>query len=792
VFLRKGEGVARFGKNKENVPLGQNLARGARSSNDEGIEIAVDSRSAVEHRPFKQRNKLRGLQTQYFSKSTQSVATRPKPKPLQKKKKKNVSVLSNKSAHHGDPKGLERLSECSFELSFQQKIASWDSDQKRDAHELSEFELLEVKAALDASLHSNASFLLHLPEKCEGSEPLRRNSSTPLQATPQHAPEIDKSSKQKDCGLGGNRHYAEVMTNDVWTENIPVGGEKDKPGGCVTMVLPGMIDGKSDSKKADVNLNQCDLKTEGEQREDYCFLHESGGISNHNDAIVSSSDDDTTEDMFSDVSGVVEQNPGSEDAPDFDDDHTWLNDCQSEHNNDDDDHEDTLVEVSGGTSPAMGKALTRKVASVRMSEDLAESVSVSAHDQRCSPPTSQLIAKLFPALRPKLKPTIPLEKQQFESETIEDAVPSRLLHERLAQLEAEIARFRMENSTLARLRQTDRRENMTSEMEEFERYKNDELVKLEELKKEEMRKMRKERRVFEKYAAAARAIPDKQEREEMQALRKELAEVREEMQRREARSAVAQARLRDQVYTLTKENGELREESRRAEQLRLAARSKTVWTGRPRGGPSNVPKGSLAVPLSQVLDSQDDLFPLLFPLQLELVMQSGRHVITFPNGTRKEISADAKLLLITFFNGDVKQVFPDQRVVYYYAEAQTTQTTYPDGLEILQFPNKQMEKHYPDGTTEIVFPDETIKYLHPDGNEESIFPDGTIIRLNGDKVIEFDNGQREVHTIGFKRREYPDGTTKTVFADGRQETKYSSGRVRIKDCDGNVIFDDHA
>ena len=35
----------------------------------------------------------------------------------------------------------------------------------------------------------------------------------------------------------------------------------------------------------------------------------------------------------------------------------------------------------------------------------------------------------------------------------EDAVPSRLLHERLAQLEAEIARFRMENSTLARLRQ---------------------------------------------------------------------------------------------------------------------------------------------------------------------------------------------------------------------------------------------------------------------------------------------------------------------------------------------------
>uniref|UniRef100_UPI00358F513C centromere protein J isoform X2 n=1 Tax=Myxine glutinosa TaxID=7769 RepID=UPI00358F513C len=954
VFLRKGEGVACFGKNKENIPLGQNLARGVRSNSDGGIEIAVDSRSAVEHRPFKQRSKLCGLQTQYVSKSLQSVATRPKTKPLLKKKN-NVSVLSNKytahkdypsglkgtlgdtqgkrsefklissnqpcdsrkekrvplmdrpvednrsldfdavkiveqvdvdpnrTDHHSDPKGLDRLSECSFELSFQQKIARWDSDLKRDAHELSEFELLEAKAALDASLHSNASFLLHRSEKCEGSEPLRRNSSTPLQTTPQHMQEIGKSVKQKDCGLGGNRHYAEAVTNDVWTKNIPVHGEKGKPGGCVTMVLPGLIDGKSDSKKADVNVNQCDLKPEGEQKEGYSFLYENGGVSNHNDAIVSSSDDDTTEDRFSDVSGVVEQDPGSEDAPDFDDDHTWLDDCQSEHNDDCDyDDEDTLVEkVSGGTSPAMGKPLARKVASVRKSQNLAESVSASALSQRCSPPTSQLIAKLFPALRPKLKPTIILEKQQSESETIavpEDAVQSRLLHERLAQLEVEITRFRTENFTLARLRQE--RESAVAvvhkEMEEFERHKNEEFVKLEELKKEEMRKMRKERRVFEKHAAAARAIPDKQERDKMQALCKELAEVREEMQRREARSAMAQARLRDQVYTVTKENRELREELRRAEQLRLTARSNAAWTGRPRGGPK-APKGSLVVPLSQAIirsasaprassrrscspvslqpkldveckttlstsvsedtprisligvpdqcivmpeaagnhsaeenapslegipvgrisDSQDDLVKdrIQYPDgKLELVMQSGRHVITFPNGTRKEISADAKSVLVTFFNGDVKQVFPDQRVVYYYAEAQTTQTTYPDGLEILQFPNKQMEKHYPDGTTEIVFPDETIKYLHPDGNEESIFPDGTIIRLqqNGDKVIEFDNGQREVHTTEFKRREYPDGTTKTVFADGRQETNYSSGRVRIKDCDGNVIFDDHA
>lgn len=60
---------------------------------------------------------------------------------------------------------------------------------------------------------------------------------------------------------------------------------------------------------------------------------------------------------------------------------------------------------------------------------------------------------------------------------------------------------------------------------------------------------------------------------------------------------------------------------------------------------------------------------------------------------------------------------------------------------------------------------------------------------DGTKLIAFDNGQREVHTSQFKRREYPDGTIKTVYTNGQQETKYASGRVRVKDKDGNVIMD---
>lgn len=51
---------------------------------------------------------------------------------------------------------------------------------------------------------------------------------------------------------------------------------------------------------------------------------------------------------------------------------------------------------------------------------------------------------------------------------------------------------------------------------------------------------------------------------------------------------------------------------------------------------------------------------------------------------------------------------------------------------------------------------------------------------HGEKMVEFTNGQREIHTSQYKRRMYPDGTVKTVYTNGRQETKFSSGRVRIK------------
>ncbi|XP_028996577.1 centromere protein J [Betta splendens] len=162
------------------------------------------------------------------------------------------------------------------------------------------------------------------------------------------------------------------------------------------------------------------------------------------------------------------------------------------------------------------------------------------------------------------------------------------------------------------------------------------------------------------------------------------------------------------------------------------------------------------------------------------------HAVDHQQTQTTQCSGEQKTRTVTFLNGDIKHILENGKVVYYYAESQTTQTTHPSGLEVLRFPNEQIEKRHPGGKREILFPDQTITYVEPDGSEETIFPDGTIVHLSqsGEKIIDFPSGQKVTHTSQYKRREYPDGRVKTVYPNGRQETKYASGRTRIRHKSG--------
>ncbi|KAG9330402.1 hypothetical protein JZ751_025523 [Albula glossodonta] len=750
------------------------------------------------------------------------------------------------------------------------ELSSWDVERQRERVELGEFELLE-QAAEELSFSSNSSFVIKVLEldrqNSRGRQHFRRLSSTPIKSLP-------KASLPK-VGQGGEAGAMPGQTESAWatcpTATVTTSWGDSEAGFGRQEAEETSDPGGSDSERAEDSLPEPEaLRNKPALPSSPCFSPSQAQYDK-----TSYQDEDggrggECDDAGDHDNSTLMEGDGQGQGLVFDDDDTW-NDTEDAGNGEDDDS-DAERGVITHNAPGAGSdgMLRRKVSVARATPPESEPQGNSNDEALEPPPTSQLVAKLFPSLKPKAKPT-PAAPPGTAVEP--GAGPqSRLLRERLVELELEIERFRSENAALAsqRLEREKALEALRKERAEFERMKAEELAKLEELKKEEMRKLQKERKLFEKHASAARAIPDKKEREEIQSLKQQLSSVQEELRRREARWSSTHGRLRQQLEALGTENSALREEVRALERLRLSAwkrdeadrgkerekdssrksmgvsvitttRSKSTsppgavkavsslsssakeaqrrssppcrasqgsssrkspsvpapmcgtqkWAGPDQEWPITAqrPKTPISPPMAdkpqtELCEEEEERSQEEFTHpdgKVERVLPCGGRLILFPNGTRKEVSADGRSVRVTFFNGDVKQIMEDQRVIYYYADAQTTHTTYPDG----------MEKHFPDGRKEITFPDQTVKNLGPDGEEESVFPDGTIIQVkrDGTKVIQFNSGQKEVHTEQFKRREYPDGTVKTVYSDGRQETRYPTGRLRIKDKDGRVVMD---
>lgn len=94
--------------------------------------------------------------------------------------------------------------------------------------------------------------------------------------------------------------------------------------------------------------------------------------------------------------------------------------------------------------------------------------------------------------------------------------------------------------------------------------------------------------------------------------------------------------------------------------------------------------------------------------------------VIFPSGVLKEIHPDG-YQLVNFPNKDIKQLFPNGKMIYFFYDSKTIQFTIPeDKMQVFKFANGQIEKHYEDGTKRIFYPDGTIKIINNDGEEFSI------------------------------------------------------------------------
>ncbi|KAG7331454.1 hypothetical protein KOW79_005423 [Hemibagrus wyckioides] len=758
-----------------------------------------------------------------------------------------ISKGPSRQVHRMDEHSA-RIAENSFEVWLKERGEHWEKAQHHECVELGEFELLE-RAADEFSFSSNSSFVNNLLRR-DG----RRLSSTPVKSPPK--------SSLPDCrpddGTDLNKVHSPRVTPVV---SVAVIEEANTQSDEV------MSESSEDERMEESDSSLCSntifhqpaILPEPFSLQLTAPPYDKRSYQDRDSTESPEAEEESYRDStLVDTRGQVE----------FDDDDTW-------------NEPENSMSSPAKTDDQPDRVLKRKIA-ISKGAELDHCSNSPLDHEPGPPPTCQLVARLFPALKPKPCPPPP-EVLDLDGHSEQGAARSTLLRERLVELETEIERFKKENAALSRLRQENQeiQENLRKEKAEFQQNMAEELAKWEAFKCEESRKLQREKKLFEKHAAAARARPDKQERDEIQSLKQQLNTLQEDLRKREARWTSTHNRLRQQIDTLSAENTTLRDQVRTLEKLRLStwknaesdrekergrssissnssnirttkskSPSSSVKSSPPENckkmeslvvqNPSKIPAKSSG-PISST-DWQKEPCPVAAPLhildhlivsevnshhpqlaknsthsvmevdnlrditenseleqeeimhmdgKIEKMCPDGGRLTVFPNGTRKQVSADGLTVTITFFNGDIKQIMPDQRVIYYYAEAQTTHTTYPDGLEVLQFPNNQIEKHFTDGHKEIVFPDQTVKNLYPDGREESVLLDGTIIQQNpdGTKQIQFNTGQRELHTAEFKRREYPDGTVKTVYSDGRQETRYPNGRVRLKNPEGHVIMD---
>lgn len=506
--------------------------------------------------------------------------------------------------------------ESSLDISLQKKIENWELEKEKENLELDEFLFLE-RAADEISFSSNSSFVLKILERDQQICKSHRMSSTPVKAV--HHEKVHQLDPSGQSNRSEGPHHNVACESESEAALLPL-DPGSSPDGLreVSCKISKKAFHTSPSESQshwddDVANSDSDSSTESEEHPDVTIKpHTDVGervLSSREESPQACNakgpfrDTGTQEDKWkdadldlsekeysSDESVIVEslknkvpepsRFPSSQDVSkiDFDDERSWTDLEENSYKHSVILRDEAIYGTPQTQYPnksevcVLDKTIKRKVAPVKKGEDFSKS-----DRNRSPPPPSDLMVKFFPSLKPKPKLDSHLENEpklnMSQDQPPGDSVRSQVLREKVVELESEIEKFKAENTSLAKLR-TEREsalEKLRKEIADFEQQKARELARIEEYKKEEMRKLQKERKVFEKYTAAARTFPDKKEREEIQALKQQITDLQEDLKRKETKWSSTHGRLRSQIEMLIKENTDLREEIKVMERFRLDA-----------------------------------------------------------------------------------------------------------------------------------------------------------------------------------------------------------------------------
>ena len=181
----------------------------------------------------------------------------------------------------------------------------------------------------------------------------------------------------------------------------------------------------------------------------------------------------------------------------------------------------------------------------------------------------------------------------------------KIVNEKIEALNSEIAKFKLENERVKKIRQKheDMLKDLNNQIEEFQKSKEQEEKEFKAWKEEEIKKIREEKKAAAKIAQVAGNVPNRKERDEIEALKEQLAKCQEEMKNRDQRNKLIIERQKKQIEELLAKNAELQPENKFADQAKSSNTQFAV--GGKQAAPSNSSYATKNYQQQQAGNSQD-------------------------------------------------------------------------------------------------------------------------------------------------------------------------------------------
>lgn len=352
--------------------------------------------------------------------------------------------------------------------------------------------------------------------------------------------------------------------------------------------------------------------------------------------------------------------------------------------------------------------------------------------------------------------------------------------------------------------------------EELEAFESGIMKEIQDFNENELEKIKKEAKVHERNQKVLSGIPNKKDRDELEAMKGMMAKIKEE------------GTIKHNRFKLNKDRVTKLLEEARNKKKELIKRLETLESLAGKETPSQKIEQKIENPTTKPpARSQSEKFQPVpqvdytfnpeefekITQQMNLISNSSENKTTEAvKSPHKTVSAElvksksySKIESVQKTENTEKdkkseKLEPESYQQPEYAEKipMLDHKTFQDGRILKLFESGHRETQFPNGTRKEEYPNGYNVFFYANKDVKQVFPDGKTVYFyaefntshsslpDGTKIIRFGNGQVEKHLKdGTKKIKYIDGTVRRLLPNGDQETVYPDGTLQVVLANGN-------